>query len=84
MVVEYWIDANDVVTDVGQSWAHFAYDNDAPELAVPAPDRTLWTYFDNDETRELWQLLVERVRASQKGAHVPLRCDAPMPGGGST
>ncbi|MDG2027673.1 MAG: hypothetical protein P8J50_11210 [Acidimicrobiales bacterium] len=77
MVVEYWIDANDVVTDVGQSWADFAHDNDAPELAVPATDRTLWTYFDNDETRELWQLLVERVRALQKGAHVSLRCDAP-------
>jgi hypothetical protein len=77
MVVEYWIDANDVVTDVGQSWAHFARDNDAPELAVPAPDRTLWTYFDNDETRELWQLLVERVRVMHKGANVPLRCDAP-------
>ena len=77
MVVEYWIDAKDVVTDVGQSWAHFAHDNDAPELAVPAPDRTLWTYFNNDETRELWQLLVARVRALQKVAHVPLRCDAP-------
>jgi hypothetical protein len=77
LVVEYWIDAKDVVTDVGQSWAHFAHDNDAPELAVPAPDRTLWTYFNNDETRELWQLLVERVRALQKRAHVPLRCDAP-------
>ncbi len=84
MVVEYWNDAKDVVTDVGQSWVHFAHENDAPELAVPAPDRTLWTYFENDETRELWQLFVERVRALQKGAHVPLRCDAPRPGGGST
>jgi hypothetical protein len=75
-VVDYWIDADDVVTDVGQSWAAFAHDNDAPELAVPA-DRTLWAYFDNDAIRELWQLLVERVRALQKRAHVPLRCDAP-------
>lgn len=76
-VVEYWIDANDIVTAVGQSWAEFARDNDAPELAVPASDRALWTYFDNDETRELWRLLIERVRALQKRAQVPLRCDAP-------
>jgi hypothetical protein len=75
-VVEYWIDADDVVTDVGQSWAAFAHDNDAPELAVPA-DRTLWAYFDNDAIRELWQLLIERVRALQTGVQVPLRCDAP-------
>ncbi|MBT5579631.1 MAG: hypothetical protein HOJ56_04905 [Acidimicrobiaceae bacterium] len=76
MVVEYWIDASDVVADVGQSWASFAMDNDAHELAVPASDRTLWTYFNHDEIRELWQLLVERVRALQKKAHVSLRCDA--------
>ncbi|MFT7473974.1 MAG: hypothetical protein ACI81L_000890 [Verrucomicrobiales bacterium] len=76
-VVEYWIDADDAVTDVGRSWADFAHDNDAPELAVPAPGRALWTYFDNEEIREGWQLLVERVRALQEGAQVPLRCDAP-------
>lgn len=76
-VVEYSIDANDVVTDVGRSWAEFARDNDAPELVVPPSDRTLWTYFDSDETREPWRLLVERIRALQQGAEVPLRCDAP-------
>jgi hypothetical protein len=76
-VVEYRIDANDVVTDVGQSWADFARNNDAPELAVPASDRSLWTYFGSGEIRELWQILVERVRALQKGTEVPLRCDAP-------
>jgi hypothetical protein len=76
-VVEYLIDANDVVIDVGQSWAEIARDNGAPELVVLPSGRTLWTYFDSDETKDLWQLLVERVRALQKGAEVPLRCDAP-------
>ncbi len=77
MVVEYSIDANDVVIDVGQSWADFARDNDAPELVVLPSDRTLWAYFDSDEVKELWRLLVERVRAMQQGAEVPFRCDAP-------
>ncbi|MCP3856369.1 MAG: hypothetical protein GY698_16765 [Actinomycetia bacterium] len=76
-VVEYWIDADDVVTDVGQSWADFARDSDAPELAVPAPDRSLWSYFGDDAIRELWQLLVERVRGLQTECRVPFRCDAP-------
>ena len=76
-VVEYSIDADDVVIDVGQNWADFARDNDAPELVVPPSNRTLWTYFENDEVEEVWRLLVERVRAAQQGAEVPLRCDAP-------
>ncbi len=77
MVVEYCIDANDVVVDVGQSWTEFASDNDAPELAVLPSGRVLWTYFDSDEVRDLWRLVVERVRRSERGAEVPLRCDAP-------
>lgn len=77
MVVEYAIDAHDVVAPVGQGWADFAHDNGAPELAVPAPDRALWTYMDRGEIRELWQLLVQRVRTLRVDARVPFRCDAP-------
>lgn len=77
MVIEYRIDARDILTDVGQGWADFARDNDAPELAAPATDRILWSYIDRDEIRELWQLLVQRVRTLQMEARVPFRCDAP-------
>lgn len=76
-VVEYRIDAQDRVSSVGDGWASFARENDAPELAVPASDRELWSYFDLQEIRELWQLVVGRVRATQAEAKVPLRCDAP-------
>ncbi|MDH3307543.1 MAG: hypothetical protein OEO77_08520 [Acidimicrobiia bacterium] len=75
-VVEYWIDGDDFLTDIGQDWSEFARDNGAPGLATSAPDRSLWTYFDRDEVRELWQLLVDRVRATRKQVRVPLRCDA--------
>jgi hypothetical protein len=77
LVVEYSIDADDIVTVVGENWADFARDNDAPEMAVPASNRTLWTYMDRHEVRELWQLLVQRVRTLQAPARVALRCDAP-------
>ena len=76
-VLDYSIDAEDHVITVGESWAEFARDNAAADLAVPPPDRTLWSYFDRSEIRELWQLLVDHVRTSQKEVQVPLRCDAP-------
>ncbi|MDW3218256.1 MAG: hypothetical protein R8F63_06555 [Acidimicrobiales bacterium] len=76
-VVEYSIDADDVVIDVGATWTQFAEDNDAPELGVLSPDRTLWSYFEGDDVTELWRLLVARVRTLQQPAQVPLRCDAP-------
>ncbi|MDH5520763.1 MAG: hypothetical protein OEZ14_09555, partial [Acidimicrobiia bacterium] len=75
-VVEYCIDGNDVLIGVGRDWSEFARDNGAPGLAVSVSDRTLWTYFDRDEVRELWQLLVDRVRATRMQVRVPLRCDA--------
>ncbi len=75
-VIEYWIDGNDVFTTVGQDWDQFATDNGAPGLGPSSSGRTLWTYFDRDDVRDLWKLLVARVRADHKQVRVPLRCDA--------
>lgn len=75
--VEYVIDADDVVVSFDGAWTAFARDNDAPELAQLSPERQLWSYFETDEVRELWQVLVARVRAEQVEARVPFRCDSP-------
>lgn len=77
MVVEYEIDAADRVVGLGEGWAAFAADNGAPELITPADDRTLWSYFDRDEIRDIWRMVVARVRTLRRSARVPLRCDAP-------
>lgn len=77
LVVEYRIDVDDVVVDVGESWAEFANDNGAPELAIPAPGRTLWSHMAGGDIRALWRLLVARVRATGLAAEVPFRCDGP-------
>jgi len=76
LVVEYLIDADDVVTGVSEGYAEFARANGAPELVEPSSDRTLWSAFDGDEIRELWQLVVQRVRTEHTEAQVPFRCDA--------
>ena len=77
-VVEYSIDAEDIVFTTDDGWAAFARDNDVPELVELDPTRTLWSYFDSDEVRDLWRLLVQQVRTKQVPARVPLRCDAPQ------
>lgn len=77
LVVEYCIDADDIVTTVGDGWAEFAKENNAPELAASMGSRTLWSCFGSDETRDLWRLVVERVRADHVEVQVPLRCDGP-------
>ncbi len=74
-VVEYSISADDMVIAVGEDWPRFARQNNAPELVELSPDRTLWSYFDSDEVRDLWRLLIEQVRVTQARARVPLRCD---------
>jgi len=76
-VVEYCIDADDIVTTVGEGWTEFAEENNAPELAASVGSRTLWSCFGNDEIRDVWRLIVERVRADDIELQVPLRCDAP-------
>ncbi len=77
-VVEYTIDDNDAVVGVGGQWAEFAADNGAAELVAPPVDRTLWSYFDQPEVRELWQMVVSHVRAHAAPARLPFRCDAPQ------
>ena len=64
-VVQYSIDAHDVVFTDGDGWAEFARDNDAPELVELSPARTLWSYIDGEPLRDLWRVLIRDVRTRQ-------------------
>jgi hypothetical protein len=75
-VVEYSIDASDVLAEVGAGWVDVAIDHGAPELARPDENRELWESIEGDEMRELWQLVVGRVRSEQSEVRVPFRCDS--------
>jgi hypothetical protein len=76
-VVEYAIDANDVVVSLGQGWAEFANANDAPELADGAKGRTLWDQIGDAALADLWRTTVALVRAQRAPLTVPFRCDGP-------
>ena len=74
MVVEYWIDADDVVFATGEGWVEFARDNDAPELVDLAPDRTLWSHFDTDEARSSHGFAASRPRRRCRSGATPPTC----------
>lgn len=76
-VIEYEIDARDVVVIVDEAWRAAARTAGACELETPSTDRTLWDAIGDPETRDLWKLVVEQVRGSGCEMTVPLRCDAP-------
>ena len=48
-IVEYSIDASDVLAEVGAGWVDAAIDHGAPELARPDDNRVLWESIDGDE-----------------------------------
>ena len=76
-VVEYRIDADDVVVSTGGGWASFAEANEAPELSDGADGRTLWSSIGDPDLRDLWRLVVTRVRDGAEPVVVPFRCDGP-------
>ncbi|HAB58681.1 MAG TPA: hypothetical protein DCE75_11585 [Acidimicrobiaceae bacterium] len=77
LTVAYRINADDCVISMGDGWLHFARDNGAPELAELNGTQTLWSFFSSDTSRNVWQMIIERVRNSGDAMQVPLRCDAP-------
>lgn len=76
LVVEYSIDASDVLVEVGGGWVESAIDHGAPELEQPAGQQVLWDAIDDDGLREVWQLVVRQVRSEQSDVRVTFRCDS--------
>jgi len=76
--VEYRIDANDVITDVGRAWTMFARRNGGESL-IPETvlGRSLWRFVRGDETVRLYGAICEHVRHGNQPATFPFRCDSP-------
>lgn len=71
----YRIDRRDVLTEVGEAWAPFARDNQAPQLA-DVVGQSLWDHIADDTTRQVYRDLMARVRDGRE-VTFPYRCDAP-------
>src|SRR6478672_1277449 len=75
----YEINADGRITFVDDEWCRFAVANGARQYADPAwlYGKPLLSFISDPTTRQLYALLMARVRASRSAVRVPLRCDAP-------
>ena len=74
----YQVDADDRITNVSNAWLHFATENGVTSLGRDdVVGRRLWEFIGDLETRHLYGLIFERVRATQASRLIPFRCDSP-------
>ena len=77
-MVEYRIDYQGLLVYVSDSWTQFAIDNGSPDLvAERVLGRPLRSFVSDSETRNLYQMILERVQATDAPVVVTLRCDSP-------
>lgn len=76
--VIYRIDLNDRFTFFNPTWVSFARDNDAQQLTPDSlTGRLLWDSIDGREVRQLYELILAKVRRLSRPATLPFRCDSP-------
>ncbi|MFN6963441.1 MAG: PAS domain-containing protein [Pyrinomonadaceae bacterium] len=75
--VKYRIGKDDRLSFVNEAGRAFALENDAPELAGgDLVGRSLWDFIADPETREVYRMILARVRAGRT-VELDVRCDAP-------
>ena len=76
--LSYVIDRADRIVSVNDAWASFAMSNAGVELMPPAVlGSSLWAAIQDDTTRELYRLLLLRVRDGTSDLAFRFRCDSP-------
>jgi hypothetical protein len=75
----YWLDKDNRIIRVDNRWLAFAEENEGidsclPELVI---NRPLWDFIHDQETRHLYEIIIEKVRSRGKPLTIPFRCDSP-------
>lgn len=74
----YTIDQHDLISSVCPLWLAFARENGAPQLSQDAVlGHSLWQFIEGNETREMYQAILQRVRIENSNTIIPFRCDSP-------
>ena len=77
--LQYSVGSDDIIDWVSEGWTRFAAQNDAPELSAQAViGKPIWQFISDIETRELYRLLLARVRTARVPIDFEFRCDAPI------
>lgn len=74
--ISYSVDADDTIVSTGGDWDTVAAESDAPELCDLGRVNLLASISD-PTLQELWRLILNDVRASNRRHGFALRCDAP-------
>ena len=77
-VFNYRVNAEDRIDHVSSEWLDFARENDASDLYSEAViGQPIFQFVSNEETRHLYEMILDRVRTSGNEVVVPFRCDSP-------
>lgn len=77
-IFTYHVDANNRLESVDSEWLLFARENEASHLTAEAVvGQPLFQFVAGEETRLLYQEIIDRVRRTQRTAVIPFRCDSP-------
>ncbi len=78
-VIAYELNGDDRITAVSSDWAEFAAGNDAPELTPGnVLGKLIYDFIAGDDVKELYRILLRRVRDSEEPLMYPFRCDGPV------
>ncbi len=73
----YRVDAQDRIIYANAAWRAFAKRNGASRLCEEVIGSSLWAHLHGKEVRDLYRLLVDRVRQDRRTRTFPFRCDSP-------
>ena len=74
----YRVDAQDRVVFANAEWFDFARENSAVALKSDfVVGTSLWDFICHSETKHLFKILLQQVRATGKSVTLPYRCDSP-------
>lgn len=77
-VFTYRVDAQNRILSANKDWFDFARENCAETLDPAAViDEPIQKFISNEETKHIFDVLLEKVRATGETLVVPYRCDSP-------
>lgn len=74
----YQVDAKDNIISIDGAWSAFARENGGQSLLNNPPlGRSIWDFINGLSTRNIYFILMKRVRENGRSVHFPFRCDSP-------
>jgi hypothetical protein len=75
----YVLDSNDIIVHISDNWTAFAEKNQAGNScsADKVLNRPIWQFISGEETKHLYEIIMNKVRENNIEVNLPFRCDSP-------